>query len=802
MNLYSKTLEELHSIYEAKLDRLPSRAPIYTPTERVHIRDRIRGVDHVTKIYNEDLDAIYRPKLRALREQFKHTRRCFLIGNGPSLNLTDLRMLKGEVTFAVNGFFMKANDIDWTPTFYLVEDHLVAEDRAHAIRAFRGPIKLFPAYLGYVFPKDEDTIFYNHRPRVSYPHGFDFSLEADQITYTGCTVTFSMMQIAAYLGFREIYLIGVDASYDVPTDAKQDAAYGVGVLDMKSDDPNHFDPDYFGKGYRWHDPQVSEMIAAYQEAKRALEGTGQTIYNATVGGKLEVFERRSFHSLFPQARSPEEMAVANEAIRCSRYPRLLMFDMTAMGDGSATGELKASLFDGWPSDRLLQISRHGRSGLALVEPTQDSGAAVTPVEEPEALSAIDTFSADVILYRPVPKVPWLHDLAMRTIRRLDKPVVTWIMDDWPADLAQTDASQWATLGPDLIELFARSSACLSISHAMSEAFRLRYGISFSPIANGVNPVHWGAGKHHEGKALRVRYAGGLAKNMSLASVLRIARAVESLASSGHDISLEINTRKCWLTDAEPLFSELSRTHIDTETRSDEDYQRWLRDADVLVIAYNHDPETLRYVRYSMANKMPECLASGAVVLAHGPRDIATIAYLASTDAAVVVEEESDEDVERALLDLLDNPEKRNILAERARERAFTRHSILKQREALRSRIVDAAQGSDHPSVAVRNSASPRPSTSYGGPPVKGTDRILDQLLQSHDTASRQLLLKYVASNLLLDPKSSIEQLAVGTAARAAVDRALARLSDGDALKAHFQRVHQHAAGSVRHRRPL
>ena len=34
-----------------------------------------------------------------------------------------------------------------------------------------------------------------------------------------------------------------------------------------SDDPNHFDPEYFGKGYRWHDPMVERMEVAYNRAK-------------------------------------------------------------------------------------------------------------------------------------------------------------------------------------------------------------------------------------------------------------------------------------------------------------------------------------------------------------------------------------------------------------------------------------------------------------------------------------------------------------------------------------------------------
>lgn len=279
--------------------KLPVRSPIFLPTERIPQEEALAGLRKVVRLYEQDLDQVYRPKLRALREQYQGTERCFVIGNGPSLNDMDLEKLRGEVTFAVNGFFLKAQALSWTPTFYVVEDHLVAEDRRQEIAAFSGPTKLFPANLAYCLPEAEDTLFFDHRPRKSYPDGFDFSLRADELTYTGCTVTFTCLQLAAYFGFSAIYLIGVDADYAIPADVEADTTYGVEVLNMPSDDKNHFHPDYFGKGYRWHDPQVEKMLEAYAEAHRTAGAAGIKIVNAGVGGKLEVFPRATYNSLFP-----------------------------------------------------------------------------------------------------------------------------------------------------------------------------------------------------------------------------------------------------------------------------------------------------------------------------------------------------------------------------------------------------------------------------------------------------------------------------------------------------------------------
>jgi glycosyltransferase involved in cell wall biosynthesis len=691
-NLLSLPKEELEILYDQILQRLPSRAPIYLPTERISLVDRVLGVSHVLKIYQHDLDSIYRPRLQELRKKYKKHKRCFLIGNGPSLNKTDLNVLRNEVTFAVNGFFLKSRDLDWTPTFYLVEDHLVAEDRAPWLTGIKGSVKLFPAYLGYVFPQAEDTIFYNHRPRKSYPHGFDFSLEADKITYTGCTVTFSMMQLAAYLGFKEIYLIGVDASYAIPSDAREGNKYSVGILDMKSDDPNHFDPNYFGKGFRWHDPQVDKMIEAYAEARRVLAGTGQTIYNATVGGQLEIFERRSFHSLFPEARHPNEMDRANQDLLESKYPRLLVIDMTAMGNGTATGEVKAGLLAGWPNQRLLQISSSGEGNLALTTVVQTGEYQTVSVNSVLAKRALIDFNPEIILYRIVPNVPRLHELAMDVIKFFGRPLITWLMDDWPEDFAQSRADEWNDLSSDLDFLLEHSDLRLSICDAMTRAYEERYGRSFTAFANGVNPVEWPDVLHHDTKRLRLRYSGGLAPNMSLESVLRIARVVERVAQEGYDISLEINTHPWWFSHSKHLFQEFKHTIVDSVSRAPDEYRRWLSGADAVVIAYNYDAETLRYVRYSMANKMPECLASGAVVFAHGPQEVATINYLDSTKAAVVVKEAAEETLASALISLLENPSRRNELARAARRIAFERHNIIDLREALRTCIAMASTG--------------------------------------------------------------------------------------------------------------
>ncbi|MCK4822438.1 DUF115 domain-containing protein, partial [bacterium] len=185
--------------------------------------------------------------------------RAFIMGNGPSLNDCDLRTLKDEVTFGVNSIFLNYEKMGFYPTYYVVEDVFVAEDRANEINAYHGPVKFFGNYLRYCISDSYDNVWLNVRFRYDdYPCFPHFSRNAARMIWTGGTVSYICMQLAYYMGFSEVYLVGFDHSYTIPPEAQ---VAGTEIRST-SDDPNHFHPDYFGKGYRWHDPKLDRMEKA------------------------------------------------------------------------------------------------------------------------------------------------------------------------------------------------------------------------------------------------------------------------------------------------------------------------------------------------------------------------------------------------------------------------------------------------------------------------------------------------------------------------------------------------------------
>ena len=64
------------------------------------------------------------------------------------------------------------------------------------------------------------------------------------------------------------------------------------------DDPNHFHPEYFGKGKSWHDPKLENVCMSYKMADIVYKRNNKEIINATVGGKLDIFPREDFKDLF------------------------------------------------------------------------------------------------------------------------------------------------------------------------------------------------------------------------------------------------------------------------------------------------------------------------------------------------------------------------------------------------------------------------------------------------------------------------------------------------------------------------
>lgn len=460
------------------------------------------------------------------------------------------------------------------------------------------------------------------------------------------------------------------------------------------------------------------------------------------------------------------------------YPRLLVLDMTAAGNKSATGEIKSALLADWPAERLLQIAKQGPHDLAAVR-RKEADWIVTPLDAAAARRAAADFAPDVILYRPVPNTAALHALAMEMVRSDDAPLISWLMDDWTARMEAEDPQGWARMKPDLEELLQRSALRLSISEAMSEAFVRRYGRPFTPLANGIDPADWPTVPKRSAVdgIFRLRYAGGIASDMNRKSLLQIAEAVERIAASKQKISFQIVTQPWWIDQVKEEFARWRHTQLLPATMKPTDYRNWISQADAVTIAYNFDAASMRYVRYSMANKTPECLASGAPILAYGPQEIATIRYLAEGDLARVVDREGVEAVEAELRALIANPVEAQALAARGRARAVERHDLRQLRARLYEMVTLAAAGDPIAAASATDKLrSPAQAEPSHAPP-------LSEPVQS----SMQPLLA-LSSALILDPEPTLRRFDQDSAFRRTIEALIAERPADDKFVVHFNKV--------------
>jgi len=370
------------------------------------------------------------------------------------------------------------------------------------------------------------------------------------------------------------------------------------------------------------------------------------------------------------------------------YPRLLLIDHTRIGDGSATGEIKANLFHEWPPDRIMQLHAVGDELFSVMaaEPNTLIYSNMEIASNFEFWKMAATFNPDVILYRPTPNPEPFHTFVMQFLKSTDIPLALWIMDDWPTALATSAPDVFQQLAPDWRDLLKRSACRLSISEPMSKAFEARYNTEFLAIANGVDSSHWPPAKSDPTSNFCVRYAGSLAENMTLDTLRLIAKAIENLALSGRKVRFEIKTRPLWRDAARLYFENFNHTSFHTDDLTPSKYRSWLSGGDAVIIAYNFDKQSKSYVQYSMANKLPECLACGAPLLAVGPKDIATLSYLDAVDCGIRINKPDEIEIAAAIKALMDSPAQRFLLADKAQSVAFKKLNIRKGRALLRNAL--------------------------------------------------------------------------------------------------------------------
>lgn len=209
-----------------------------------------------------------------------------IVCNGPSLLKSDLSLLSGVFTFGLNKINLLYEKSDFRPSCIVATADPVIEQNAEFFNSTTTTLFLRNTGKRWVQPRN-NTIFFHIADQYKFARDCSISL------FGGGTVTFSAMQLAYHMGFKEVALIGADHSYSRSGPSGE-------LVSAGKTDPDHFDPSYFSGGVNWQLPEMFLWDFSYSLAKEIYELSGRKIINATEGGKLEIFPRESLKNFVSQ----------------------------------------------------------------------------------------------------------------------------------------------------------------------------------------------------------------------------------------------------------------------------------------------------------------------------------------------------------------------------------------------------------------------------------------------------------------------------------------------------------------------
>ena len=250
--------------------------------------DAIRRVPQLPSAYLHPWRRESIRRLAALKDIHKG-QRAFIIGNGPSLKQTDLTKLKNEFTFGMNRIYLLFPELGFSTTYFCSINDLVIEQFSADILAL--PMPKFLAWRSHRHFNPQLLI--NQVPTFIYTTytGPRFTPDVRGRVWEGATVTNLALQLAFHMGFEQVILIGVDHNFTSKGDANK-------TVVSQGDDPNHFAPNYFAKGFKWQLPDLDTSEIGYTFASDAYQQAGRKVVDATVGGKLTTFPKVDYDSLF------------------------------------------------------------------------------------------------------------------------------------------------------------------------------------------------------------------------------------------------------------------------------------------------------------------------------------------------------------------------------------------------------------------------------------------------------------------------------------------------------------------------
>ena len=221
-------------------------------------------------------------------------KRCFILGNGPSLNKVDLTLLKNEITFGCNKIYLNYDKMGYAVYTYFIIDRndFLCYGTSGMVRDYLKK----PENIKVFITADADAFFVGVpeiRVKTTGNYAPPFTEHYDPICTSVVMIAEAMKQ-----GYKEIYLIGVDLYYDMSLFSHTSDRNDVKLV---KPDTSHFTEHYWDDmTFNVATDQNNRLIQCHTRLADYIKIIGVRVFNAGVGGCADMFPRVDYYSLFKQ----------------------------------------------------------------------------------------------------------------------------------------------------------------------------------------------------------------------------------------------------------------------------------------------------------------------------------------------------------------------------------------------------------------------------------------------------------------------------------------------------------------------
>jgi hypothetical protein len=224
----------------------------------------------------------------------------FVIVNGPSLAKQDILQLKDQITFCVSGFWKHEAVATWQPTYYSMLDPYFFSN-IDATQTFYRNLNeriqtstfFLPLFRGYDAIHKHNFLPSERCHFVASVGAGESVCDFTKIVQSFAGVSAFALSQAIYMGCSPIYLLGFDHDY-LANRGVNSHFYAGGTL------PGHPLNDVAQEARWGYDDEMRANLRLwtnYRRLKAEAERRGIQVFNATVGGYLDVFDRFDYDKL-------------------------------------------------------------------------------------------------------------------------------------------------------------------------------------------------------------------------------------------------------------------------------------------------------------------------------------------------------------------------------------------------------------------------------------------------------------------------------------------------------------------------